>query len=199
MKKETGGMRFVIAVLPVAAILAVAGCGSVAPTTAASSSTPTAASSPTPTAASSPTPVARSAADVNAAQASALGLFVKIPLNSSDPSAGYVWTSGPASAAHMSAAVRARLAALGEQGYFRDGGGCGEDYITATQNGLLTAPTVSSAIAGATGSVAVTIQRGSKAPQLTAMMTDETGAWLASDLQSGTGPSASIFSAKPNC
>jgi uncharacterized protein YceK len=185
MTKEAGWTsRFLFAVLPVAAALAVAGCGSVAPTTAASN----------------PTPVTRSAADVNAAQASALGLFVKFPMNASDPSAGYVWGGGPVSAAHMSAAVTARLAALGAQGYFSDApGGCGENYITATQNGLFTAPTVSSAIAGTTGSIAVTIQRGSKAPQLTAVMTDETGAWLASDLQSGTGPSASIFSAKPNC
>jgi hypothetical protein len=30
-------------------------------------------------------------------------------------------------------------------------------------------------------------------------MTLQNGVWLATDLASGTGPSASIFSAKPNC
>jgi hypothetical protein len=30
-------------------------------------------------------------------------------------------------------------------------------------------------------------------------MTPENSTWLATDLASGTGPSSSIFSAKPNC
>jgi len=33
----------------------------------------------------------------------------------------------------------------------------------------------------------------------TATMVDGNGAWLATDLASGTGPSASIFSSRPNC
>src|SRR3989442_15668600 len=75
-----------------------------------------------------------------------------------------------------------------------------EDYITGTQNGLFTAPRVVSAVAGVDGKVTVVIERGSPAPPtLTAVMTNQSGTWLASDLASGIGPSASIFSANPNC
>jgi hypothetical protein len=99
----------------------------------------------------------------------------------------------------MNAALKARLAELGGGGYFSDGGGCGEDYLTATQNGLSTAPHVSSAVANASGTVTVVIQRGAMRPDLTALMAKEGDTWLASDLSSGTGPAASIFSVKPNC
>jgi hypothetical protein len=134
-----------------------------------------------------------------AAEQSAIDLFVKVQMVQGDPSAGYVWTSGPASASHMTDAVKARLAELSSGGYFSDGGGCGEDYLTATQNGLSTAPHVSSAIADASGTVTVVIQRGALRPDLAAVMTNQGGTWLASDLASGTGPSASIFSVRPNC
>jgi hypothetical protein len=137
--------------------------------------------------------------DVAGAEQSALGLFTKRQLNLSDPSVGYVWTSSPESASHMTPAVNARLIVLKSGGYFSDAGGCGEDYISAGQNGLNTAPIVSSVVADANGSVTVVIQRGPARPDLTAVMTGEGSTWLASDLASGTGPSASIFSAKPNC
>jgi hypothetical protein len=93
-----------------------------------------------------------------------------------------------------------RLNYLSSIGYFGDAppsGVCGEDYITGTQNGLFVAPQVVSAVAS--GSVTVVIQRGPPPPDFTATMTLENGLWLASDLASGTGPAASIFSAKPNC
>jgi hypothetical protein len=47
--------------------------------------------------------------------------------------------------------------------------------------------------------VTVVIKRGLPPPNLTAAMTLANGIWLASDLASGTGPMASILSAKPNC
>ena len=96
----------------------------------------------------------------------------------------------------------ARLNQLSSIGYFGDAppsGVCGEDYITGTQNGLFVAPQVLSAIANANGSVTVVIRRGPPPPDFTVTMTLENGTWLATDLASGTGPSASIFSAKPNC
>ena len=77
--------------------------------------------------------------DVAGAEQSALGLFTKRQLNLSDPSVGYVWTSSPESASHMTPAVNARLIVLKSGGYFSDAGGCGEDYISAGQNGLNTA------------------------------------------------------------
>jgi len=95
-----------------------------------------------------------------------------------------------------------RLNYLSSIGYFGDAppsGVCGEDYITGTQNGLFVAPQVVSAVANASSSVTVVIQRGPPPPDFTATMTLENGLWLASDLASGTGPAASIFSAKPNC
>ena len=192
MKKAGSTIRLLFTVLPVAAAVVLAGCGSAA----VDSSAPSRAAV---TASDQPAPVASPTADVMGAEQAALALFVKLPLNSTDPSAGYVWTSGPSSLSHLSPVVKTRLAELSSQGYFSDAGGCGENYITATQNGLFAAPAVLSSAAGANGSVTVTIQRGPNAPVLTAVMTDETGSWLASDLQSGTGPNASIFAAKPNC
>jgi hypothetical protein len=203
------------ALLLAAGVVALVGCGGTIATatpsgaapiaatsssTSATSSSTAAASSSTPVpAALNPTAVPTPTVDVAAAEQAALALFVKLPLNPSDPSTGYVWMSGPASASHMTAAVNARLVNLKSRGYFSDGGGCGEDYITATQNGLFTAPTVSSALADASGGVTVIIKRGAQGADLTLAMTNESGTWLASDLASGTGPAASIFSAKPNC
>jgi len=188
------------ALLLIAAAVALVGCGAATARTTSPGTAPAAASGSTAVVtAPNPTPTATSTVDVTAAEQSALDLFVKIPMNLDDPSAGYIWSSGPASASHMNAAVKARLAELGSEGYFSDGGGCGEDYLTATQNGLSTAPHVSSAIPNAGGTVTVVIQRGAVLPDLTAVMTKEGDTWLASGLASGTGPATSIFSVKPNC
>lgn len=107
--------------------------------------------------------------------------------------------SGPSSASHLSPAVKARFGERASHGYFSDFGGCGEDYLSGTQYGLDRAPVVLSAVAGSDGSVTVVIRRGSSTPNLTAVMAEPNGAWLAIDLASGTGPNASIFSASPNC
>jgi hypothetical protein len=167
---------------PLAAlVMLLAACGSATGTTTAQ---------PTPT----PSPI-----DVAGAEQAALGLFV------ADPSLPGHWISCSNSdswaACPLSAAVKARLADLTSKGYFSSGPGgqCGEEYISGTQNGFNNAPTVLSAIAGSNGSVTVVIKRGPLQPNLAAAMTIENGTWLASDLASGTGPSASIFSAKPNC
>lgn len=166
-----------------AAVVALAGCGAATATNSVSSPTPI------------PTP------DVAAAQTAALTIFYPLPGQVPE-----VWTPCSARASDFaecpfSAKVKGRLVELGSSGYFGDAppGMCGEDYITGTQNGLFTAPQVLSAVAGATGSVTVVIQRGLPPPNFTVTMTNENGTWLASDLASGTGDSASIFSAKPNC
>src|SRR5438445_7993282 len=88
------------------------------------------------------------------------------------------------------------------QGLLRRRWGCGEEYISGTQNGFNNAPQVLSVVPGANGGVAVVIQRSTanpRSPNLTAVMTVEGGKWLASDLASGTGANASIFAAKPDC
>jgi hypothetical protein len=178
--------RILTAVFSLATMAALAGCAPFVVRTG---------SSPAPVVSTEPV-----VDNVPAAEQSALALFAKIPLNASDASAGYMWTSGPWSASHITPAVNARLSELGASRYFSDGGGCGEDYITGTQNGLFTQPKVKSAVAGADGKVTVVIERGSpRPPTLTAVMTKQNGSWLAADLASGSGPAASIFSAKPNC
>jgi hypothetical protein len=179
-------------------LMAAAGCGSTRATTTGQA-TGAAAPTPTPTPTPSPHPV-----DVAAAEKSALALFVKFPLVLNDPQAGYGWSGGPSSASHMSAEVNTRFGVLQRAGFFSDAaGGCGIDYISHTQNGLFIAPVVVSAIPSADGSVTVVIHRqgsgGVVLPNLTAVMTNENGTWLATDLASGTGPGASIFSASPNC
>jgi hypothetical protein len=139
------------------------------------------------------------AADVAGARATASTIFYPLPNQTPE-----IWLPCSAEAANFakcpfSAAVKARLDALSAAGFGGDvPPGCAEDYITATQNGLNTAPEVTSAKGNAGGTVTVVIGRG-VSPDLTATMTNSSGAWLASDLASGTGPSASIFSAKPNC
>jgi hypothetical protein len=149
------------------------------------------AASATPSVSSTvPTPT-----DVAGAQRAALGLFVAespshwVACSNSDN-----WAACP-----LTAAVKARLADLTSKGYFGDVGGCGEEYISHTQNGFNNAPMALSAVAAANGSVTVVIQRTPGQPNLTAVMTEANDVWLTSDIASGTGPSASIFSAKPNC
>lgn len=201
--------RTFLASLFATAALAVA-CGGSGPTPTPGDGNPTQTPGGASTAASPPatvqpstspsmaSPTLPSASDVAAAEQSALALFVKNPLVVGNPSAGYVWSGGPDSNKHMSATVKARLAQLGNQGFFRDTR-CGEDYISGTQSGLFSAPTVVSTTPAADGSVTVVIRRGPKVPNLTAVMREDNGAWLANDLQSGSGPNASIFAANPHC
>lgn len=139
---------------------------------------------------------------MSGATAAALTLFKKSPNNLNDPSAGYVWSGRPLAVSPVSAEVRARWLELNQKGYFSDQDGkCGEDYITGNQFGLVTEPKVTSTQANPDGTVTVVIARTPKPPppDLTVTMTYQNGKWLATDLASGTGPSASIFSAKPNC
>lgn len=164
--------------LAVAGVVVVVGCGATTGTTGASSPT----------------------ADVASAKQAALGLFVA---DSTTPNHWKAcsntdnWAACP-----LSPTVKARLADLTSKGYFSDVGGCGEEYISGTQNGFNNAPQVLSAVAGADSKVSVVIQRSTanpRSPNLTAVMDLEGGKWLASDLASGSGANASIFSAKPNC
>jgi hypothetical protein len=196
------------------AVILLAGCGSGAaslgtdPAAAPSTSPPAppepaATTSPVaPTASSAPpaTATGASAGDVKAAVQSALGIFEKVPRNPNDPAAGYLW--GPVSdlTGHLSRDIVARLAALHSSGYFTDRV-CAADYFTGTQNLLDAAPTVVSARGDASGTVTVVIRRPvtPARPDLTLVMTRRNGVWLATQLASGSGPSASIFAAKPNC
>ena len=173
---------FVSALLVAGAAVTLAGCG--ATTTSATSSV-----TPTPTA----TP------DVAAARTTALTIFFPAPGQTPE-----VWLPCSARATNFadcpfSAAVIAGLNHMTSSGFGGDATGCGEDYITGTQNGLNTAPQVVSATADSNGNVTVVIQRGPPPPNFTVTMTSENGHWVASDLASGSGPSASMFSAKPNC
>ena len=175
---QYGLIRFV---LSVAAVAVLVGCGATTGTTTVSSPTPT-------------------PADVASAKQAALGLFVadlSTPNHWKACSNTDNWAACP-----LAPAVKARLADLTSKGYFGDVGGCGEEYISGTQNGFNNAPQALSAVAGANGAVAVVIQRSTanpRSPNLTSVMTLEGGKWLASDLASGTGANASIFAAKPNC
>ncbi|HEY4870638.1 MAG TPA: hypothetical protein VIJ03_01940 [Candidatus Dormibacteraeota bacterium] len=169
---------FLAALLVAAAAVVLAGCGAI--TTAATSS-------PTPT------------PDVAAATTAALTIFYAVPGQTPE-----VWLPCSARASNFadcpfSAAVITGLNHLTSIGFGGDATGCGEDYITGTQNGLNRAPQVLSAVADANGSVTVVIQRGPPPPNFTVTLARENGRWVASDLASGTGPSASMFSAKPNC
>lgn len=170
-------VKFIPALLLTAALVALVACGGTTGTASVSSPTPT--------------------PDVAAARAAALGLFVSdSPGHWAACSNVDDWAACP-----LSATVRSRLVDLTRSGYFSDAppGVCAEDYINGTQNGLNAAPQVLSAVADANGSVTVVIQRGPPPPDFTATMTEQNGQWLASDLASGTGSAASIFSAKPNC
>lgn len=173
MKKGVRGAVLVMAT----AMVMLAGCGG---------SPPGAAASPTPT------PV-----DVAGAERSALGLFLI------DPTAPNHWVACSSAnswdACPLTGPVKDRLAALTTSGFFGDVGACAEEYISGTQNGLSSRPKVVSAQQEADGSISVVIKRDASLPNLTAVMSPESDAWLASDLASGTGPAASIFSTKPNC
>jgi hypothetical protein len=208
------------------AVLLLAGCGSAAATGAADEGAPSAANpsaAPVPAgqapaslapATSSVTPstvttavgtppastVSTPSGDVTAAAQSALGLYEKVPRNPQDASAGYVWGPVSDTTGHLLPAVTARLDALRGSGYFSDRA-CAEEYLTGTQNGLPTAPTVLSAHEDAGGTVTVVIRRPATPapPDLTVVMTHRNGVWLASDLASGSGATASIFATKPHC
>ena len=170
-------MKVVLVLLSLAAVVILVGCGAPSATTIGSSPTPT-------------------PSDVASAERSALGLFLI------DPTVPGHWVacsnSDSWAACPLATTVKDRLAALTSSGFFGDAGGCGEEYISGTQTGLDSPPTLVSAVAEANGSVTVVIKRASR-PNLTAVMSLEGDAWLASDLSSGTGPAASIFSTKPNC
>ena len=197
-------------------VMLLAGCGSAAATRVADGASSSTASPPAaPSAASlsvalstattavgtTPAPAAgTSSGEVTAAVRSALGLFEKVPRNPQDASAGYVWVPVSDTTDHLSAAVTSRLEALRSSGYFSDRV-CAEDYLTGTQNGLPAAPTVRSAHGDTAGTVTVVIRRPATPapPDLTVVMAHRNGVWLAADLASGTGPSASIFATKPHC
>jgi hypothetical protein len=146
------------------------------------------------TSVASPTPIP---SDVAGAERTALGLFVM------DPTLPRHWvacsTSDNWAACPLADPVKERLTALTSKGFFADVDGCGEEYISGTQNGLDSAPEVLSAVVGDDGSVTVVIRRAPSQPNLTAVMRLEGDVWVATDLASGNGPAASIFSAKPNC
>lgn len=183
--------KFTRSLLSAAAVVALFGCGAASATGGAS---------PAPTSAPSASPVASPTPDLGAARAAALKIIVPLP---GTPG---VWgpctqVSSDFAACPFTTALIARLNALSSSRYFSDGppGVCGEDYIGGTQNGLFVAPQILSASANPDGSVSIVIERGSPVPNLTATLSLGNGAWLAADLASGTGPSASIFSVKPNC
>ena len=171
-------MKLVALLYSAATLVIIAGCGG----------------SPATTAHASPTPTP---SDVAGAERSALGLFLV------DPTVPGHWlgcsNSDDWAACPLAGPVKDRLAALTSSGFFGDAGACAEEYMSGAQNGLTIAPKVLSAVTESDGSVTVVIKRGPSLPNLTAVMSLEGDAWLASDLASGTGPSASIFSAKPNC
>jgi hypothetical protein len=188
-----GMMKFIGALLLLAALVALVGCGTTSATSSVSSPTSTSA---TPSATPVPTPTP----DVAAARTAARSIIGPLP---GTPG---VWVAcsqlaGNFAACPFAPVLSDRLNYLSSIGYFGDAppGVCGEDYITGTQNGLFVAPQVLSAVADTNGSVIVVIQRGPPPPNFTFTMTLVSGLWLASDLASGTGPAASIFSAKPNC
>jgi hypothetical protein len=156
------------------------------------------------TATTSPTPVATPTTDVAAARTAALTMFFFQAPGDWLPCSARTPTTARASNfadCPFSATVKARLADVEGSNDFTSapGGRCGGDYIIGTTNPLFAVPEVLSAVAEGNGSVTVVIQRVLSVPNLTAVMTTTNGTWLATDLASGTGPSASIFSAKPNC
>lgn len=141
-----------------------------------------------------------STADVAAARKAAATILVP------QPGAQGIWTGCAQLASNFgdcpfSPEIIARLNQLSSTGYFGDAppGVCGEDYLTGTQNGLFTAPHVLSATWNSLGIVIVVIRRGPPPPDFTATMSLISGHWLATDLASGTGSSASVFADKPNC
>lgn len=180
-------------------LLALAGCGG--PSLPAATQRPTSSIPPVLSPSSTPTPTPT--VDLAGASRVALTLFKRTPNNVNDPSAGYTWTSVSLTAhgGPLSTQLKARMTELNKSGYFDDRH-CGESYVVGTQYGLLTEPKVLSAHAIGNGSVTVVLERSdshSSPPNLTVVLTKQDGTWLVTDLASGTGPSASIFSVKPNC
>jgi len=165
----------------------------------------TSVSSPAPTSTtSSATPATSATGPVADARAAALTMFFSptpgdwLPCSAQTPTTNRAKMFGDCP---FSAAVRARLADLASRNYFYSGPGghCGGDYIIGSVNGLSAVPEVLSAVGNSNGTVTVVIQRVPSVPNLTAFMTNGNGKWLATDLAVGTGPSASILSATPNC
>lgn len=184
---HAGPIPFVGAVLAVIALVALSGCGATSAATGSASPAISPVTSPSP--------------HVEAARSAAATIIIPIP-GSNGAWGGCAQLASDFAGCPFAPALIARLNYLSSTGYFGDAGPagvCGEDYLTATQNGLFAAPQILSATAKADGTVAVVIDRGSPHPNLTATMTQQMGAWLATDLASGAGPSASIFSTKPNC
>jgi hypothetical protein len=221
-------MKILRVLFSAAAIVALVGCGAPTASTAranapAPASVPAVASDPTPTpatpspkAALKPTPSPKAAPKptpkatpvvLSAAERAALRMFVANGPQQGAAYQGYWWTpcwdtNVGVAACPFFATVKARLTYLGKYYFTSAPSGpnrCAGDYITGTQNGLFIAPKVLSAVAHANGSVTVVIRRAPVRANLTAVMTKQNGTWLASDLDYGTGPSASIFSAQPNC
>jgi hypothetical protein len=185
-------MKFARSLLSAAAVVTLVGCGAASATVS---------TSPTPTSAPSLSPVPSPTPDLGGARAAALKIIVPLP-GASGVWGGCTQLGSDFVACPFAAALIARLNELSGSGYFGDGppsGVCGEDYITGTQNGLFAAPQLLSTTVNPDGTVSVVIQRGSAVRNLTATLSLDGSAWLASDLASGSGPSASIFSAKPNC
>jgi len=182
----SGPVGYAAIVLSAVTLVALAGCGAI--------------SSATSSASPSASPVSTSSPNVTAARVAAAAIIVPIP-GSNGVWGGCAQLAGDFAACPFAPVLIARLKYLSSTGYFGDAppGACGEDYLTATQNGLFVAPQILSATAEANGTVKVVIDRGSPQPYFTATMVEGNGAWLATDLASGTGPSASIFSARPNC
>lgn len=170
-------VRFTHALVALSALAVLAACGTPTPVSSQSTLSP---------------------ADIDAAKAAALTLFVKVDAN--------FWAPCPSTdnyaACPLSKAVKDRLATLDRSNYFYSGPGghCGGDFISNSTNGLQTEPRVVSALADASAHVTVVIERANtQIPELTAVMSKEGSKWLATDLASGSGPNASIFSANPNC
>ena len=220
MKPNLAGARAARPLVLSVAVVLLAGCGAgaaslatdrvAAPTTTSTGAPPEPATTTPPTApAATSTPPATatganatgaSSGDVTAAVQSALGLYEKVPRNPNDPAAGDVWFSVDDFTGHLSPDVIARLDALHRSGYFSDRV-CAAEYFTGTQNGLDKAPTIVSAHGDAGGTVTVVIRRPVTPvrPDLMLVMTRRNGVWLATELATGGGPSASIFAAKPSC
>jgi hypothetical protein len=137
---------------------------------------------------------------VQAASAVALQLYREKLNDLHDISKGTFWTPTPWAEAPVTRELLARVADLKGLGYFGDAE-CGLDYLTGSQWGMTHAPTVRSAVARPDGTVAVVVRRepGTRYQDMTVVMTRVDGRWLVADLVLGTGPHASIFSARPLC
>jgi hypothetical protein len=187
MRLTNSGRAACAGLLAALAMMSLAACGSTSVAATPSASPSASAASPTP--------------DVAAAGAAAQTIFYAQPGQNPE-----VWVPCSSQGADFSkcpfaASVKARLQDLSSSGFFGDAppGKCGEDYITGTQNGLFTEPKILSSVANADGSVTVVIRRGPPPPDFTVTMKFDGTVWLATDVASGTGPSASVFSASPNC